>query len=92
MGSIEHLRRRLAEGMVIPACPLALNSRRRLDERRQRAVLRYYRDAGAGGVAIGVHTTQFEIRKPEHDLFRPVLELAAETLRHSPSTPGLGTS
>lgn len=81
MDGIEALRSRLAAGMVIPACPLALNTRRRFDPRRQRAVLRYYRDAGAGGVAIGVHTTQFAIRNPKFGLFRPVLELAAETLR-----------
>jgi hypothetical protein len=58
--------------------PLALTSDRKLDERRQRALCRYYADAGAGGLAVGVHTTQFAIRNPEHGLFRPVLELAAE--------------
>ncbi|MBE9927747.1 dihydrodipicolinate synthase family protein, partial [Cellulosimicrobium cellulans] len=63
-------------GTVIPAQPLALDADRRLDERRQRALTRYYHAAGAGGVAVGVHTTQFEIR--EHGLLRPVLELAAE--------------
>jgi dihydrodipicolinate synthase/N-acetylneuraminate lyase len=66
---------------VIPAHPLALRADRRLDERRQRALTRYYMDAGAGGVAVGVHTTQFAIRDPRHGLFRPVLELAAETVR-----------
>ncbi|MEU4142828.1 dihydrodipicolinate synthase family protein [Streptomyces parvulus] len=66
----------LARGTVIPAHPLALDPARRLDERRQRALTRYYLDAGAGGVAVGVHTTQFTIR--EHGLLRPVLELAAE--------------
>jgi len=66
--------------MVIPACPLALTSRRRLDERRQRALLRYYLAAGAGGVAVGVHTTQFAIRDPKVGLFKPVLELAAEEM------------
>ncbi|MEO8562530.1 MAG: dihydrodipicolinate synthase family protein [bacterium] len=75
------LRRRLGEGIVIPAHPLALTSERRLDERRQRALTRYYLDAGAGGIAVGVHTTQFAIRRPEHGLLRPVLELAAETAR-----------
>lgn len=71
-------RNTLKAGTVIPAVPLALNANRRFDERRQRALLRYYAAAGAGGVAIGVHTTQFAIRKPEHSLFRPVLRLAAQ--------------
>ena len=75
------LRASLGEGVVIPAHPLALTSARRLDERHQRALTRYYLDAGAGGIAVGVHTTQFAIRKPEHGLYRPVLELAAETAR-----------
>jgi Dihydrodipicolinate synthetase family len=69
----------LRRGVVIPAHPLALDARRRLDERHQRALTRYYADAGAGGVAVGVHTTQFDIRR--HGLYQPVLELAAETLR-----------
>ena len=68
-------------GQVIPAHPLALTSRRTLDERHQRALTRYYMDAGAGGIAVGVHTTQFAIRDPRHGLYRPVLELAAETAR-----------
>jgi hypothetical protein len=72
---------KLHEGLVIPACPLALNADRQFDERRQRALLRYYVAAGAGGVAVGVHTTQFAIRAPQHDLFQPVLTLAAEELR-----------
>jgi dihydrodipicolinate synthase/N-acetylneuraminate lyase len=67
--------------MVIPAHPLALDSRRRLDERRQAALTRYYRDAGAGGVAIGVHTTQFAIRDPKIGLFEPVLSIAASVAR-----------
>jgi dihydrodipicolinate synthase/N-acetylneuraminate lyase len=66
-------------GAVIPAHPLALDADRRLDERRQRALTRYYIDAGAGGLAVGVHTTQFAIR--DVGLYRPVLELAAETAR-----------
>jgi hypothetical protein len=74
------VKERLREGLVIPAHPLALTAARRLDERRQRALTRYYHAAGAGGVAVGVHTTQFAIREPEHGLLRPVLELAAETL------------
>src|SRR3982074_422631 len=69
----------LCAGQVIPAHPLALTARRTLDERRQRALTRYYIDAGAGGIAVGVHTTQFAIRDPRHGLYRPVLELAAET-------------
>ena len=69
---------RLLEGCVIPAHPLALDRERRLDERRQRALTRYYLDAGAGGVAVAVHTTQFEIRR--HGLLEPVLRLAAETV------------
>jgi dihydrodipicolinate synthase/N-acetylneuraminate lyase len=65
--------------MVIPAHPLALTAARKLDERRQRALTRYYLDAGASGVAVGVHTTQFAIRSPKVGLYRPVLALAAET-------------
>lgn len=68
----------LRSGIVIPALPLALNSNRKMDERRQRALIRYYLDAGAGGLAVAVHTTQFEIRLPEVGLFRPILELAKE--------------
>lgn len=66
--------------MAIPACPLALTEGRRFDERRQRALLRYYRKAGAGGVAVGVHTTQFAIHDPKVGLLRPVWELAATEL------------
>jgi dihydrodipicolinate synthase/N-acetylneuraminate lyase len=74
------VRAALGHGLVIPACPLALNRARKLDERRQRALLRYYLAAGAGGLAVGVHTTQFAIRAPQNGLFRPVLELAAEEI------------
>lgn len=81
MATTDPVRSRLREGLVIPACPLALTARRRLDERRQRALLRYYLAAGAGGVAVGVHTTQFAIRDPRIGLFQPVLQLAAEELR-----------
>jgi dihydrodipicolinate synthase/N-acetylneuraminate lyase len=73
------LRQHLLTGQVIPAHPLALTPTRSLDERRQVALTRYYLDAGAGGLAVGVHTTQFRIR--DHGLLRPVLELAAETTR-----------
>ncbi len=67
-----------SKGIVIPALPLALNKNRQFDEQRQRAIIRYYLDAGVGGVAVAVHTTQFEIRLPQVGLFRPVLELAKE--------------
>lgn len=70
----------IRSGIVIPAHPLAVTQSRQLDERRQRALSRYYHAAGAQGVAIGVHTTQFEIRQPEHGLLKPVLELGAETI------------
>ncbi|MBN9663280.1 MAG: dihydrodipicolinate synthase family protein [Acidobacteria bacterium] len=66
----------LRRGVVIPAHPLALTAERKLDERRQRALTRYYLAAGAGGVAVGVHTTQFAIHDPKVGLYRPVLELA----------------
>jgi dihydrodipicolinate synthase/N-acetylneuraminate lyase len=78
---IQALRRRLAAGLVIPAHPLALDASRRLDERRQAALTRYYRAAGAGGLAVGVHTTQFAIRDPKVGLFEPVLALAAAVAR-----------
>ncbi len=75
----------LRKGVVIPAHPLALTAARKLDERRQRALTRYYLAAGSGGIAVGVHTTQFAIR--DVGLFRPVLELAAdEEKRHKPLT------
>jgi dihydrodipicolinate synthase/N-acetylneuraminate lyase len=67
----------LRQGVVIPAHPLALDTRRELDPRRQRALTRYYLDAGAGGLAVGVHTTQFAIR--DVGLYRPVLELTMRT-------------
>ena len=66
-------------GMVIPAHPLALDASRQLDEKRQAALTRYYLESGAGGVAVGVHTTQFELHEPERGLLAPVLELAALT-------------
>lgn len=73
-------KRAIERGLVIPACPLALDAERRWDERRQRGLIRYYLDAGAGGLAVGVHTTQFAIRDPRHGLFQPVLALAAEEI------------
>src|SRR4051812_12210525 len=66
----------LAQGAVIPAHPLALDAQRRFDRRRQRALTRYYIDAGAGGLAVGVHTTQFAIR--EKGLYETVLRSAME--------------
>ncbi len=70
--------RALHEGLVIPAHPLALDEHRRLDERSQRALTRYYAASGAGGVAVGVHSTQFEIREPQYNLFEKVLRMASE--------------
>ncbi|WP_409346401.1 dihydrodipicolinate synthase family protein [Paenibacillus sp. MBLB4367] len=68
----------LHEGLVIPAHPLALTEDRKLDERSQRALARYYMAAGSGGIAVGVHSTQFEIRDKGIDLYEPVLRIAAE--------------
>ena len=73
-------RQQLNLGLAIPAHPLALTSSRKLDERRQRALTRYYIAAGVGGLAVGVHTTQFAIRDPKVGLFNPVLELAKEEM------------
>ena len=70
----------LQQGTVIPAHPLALNQQLKLDEMRQRQLTRYYMASGAGGIAVGVHTTQFEIRRPEINLLEPVLRLAAEEI------------
>ena len=77
------IRQALARGAVIPAHPLALTAERRLDERRQRALSRYYIAAGAGGLAVGVHTTEFAIRDPRVGLFEPVLKLAAEEMNRA---------
>ncbi len=74
------VRARLRDGLVIPAHPLALTANLRLDERRQRALTRYYLDAGAGGIAVGVHTTQFAIHDPSVGWYEPVLALAAGVL------------
>ncbi len=76
----------LRRGVAIPAHPLALDARRKLDERRQRALTRYYIAAGSGGLAVGVHTTQFEIRQPEIGLFKPVLQLAREEMDRADAT------
>ncbi len=73
------LRPHLRAGQVIPALPLALQRNRRWDEPHQRALVRYYLDSGVGGLAVGVHSTQFAIRDPQIALYAPVLRLAAET-------------
>jgi hypothetical protein len=78
------LREKLRSGLAIPAHPLALDSHRKLDERRQRALTRYYIAAGAGGLAVGVHTTQFAIRDAKIGLLEPVLSLAIEESRMHP--------
>jgi len=70
----------LDAGTIIPAHPLALTAERTLDEERQRLLTRYYMAAGAGGIAIGVHSTQFEIRDPEVNLYEKVLMLAADEI------------
>lgn len=77
---ISSLREHLGAGQVVPALPLALNEDRRWSKRHQQALIRYYLESGAGGLAVGVHSTQFEIRDPEHALFEAVLEFAAEVL------------
>jgi dihydrodipicolinate synthase/N-acetylneuraminate lyase len=74
------LKKILLKGVVIPAHPLALDENLRIDEKHQRLLTRYYIESGAGGIAIGVHTTQFEIRKPEFQLYEPVLRIAAEEI------------
>jgi hypothetical protein len=76
----------LSEGTVIPAHPLALKQQLQLDEARQRQLTRYYMASGAGGVAVGVHTTQFEIRKPEINLLEPVLKMAADEIKRAELT------
>lgn len=76
----EVVRHALLEGLVIPACPLALDQSGQWSEQYQTALVRYYVESGAGGVAVGVHSTQFAIRAPEHGLFQPVLTRAAEEI------------
>jgi hypothetical protein len=83
------LRAKLLSGLVIPAHPLAVNSQRQLDERRQRAMTRYYLAAGAGGVAVGVHITQFAIRDPNVGLLEPLRTLAAEESRDTVKIAGV---
>ena len=81
------IRQHLATGHVIPALPLALDAEGTWSRRYQRALVRYYLEAGAGGIAVGVHSTQFEIRDPEVALFEPVLRLAAETIAAEARAP-----
>lgn len=83
----DSLRARLMAGLVIPAHPLALNAARKLDEHRQRALSRYYIEAGSGGLAVGVHTTQFAIRRPEVGYYAPVLQLAMDAASEYPHHP-----
>lgn len=78
MGRHELALEKLAKGTVIPATPLAIDDNRKFDEERERILMRYYLNAGVGGVAVAVHTTQFEIRDPEFNLYRPVLTVAAD--------------
>jgi len=76
----ENAHKILKEGTVIPAIPLALDANRQFDEKRQRALIRYYLDAGVGGVAVAVHTTQFEIRLPKYNMFELVTRITAEEI------------
>ena len=82
-----HIIDKLRSGCVIPAHPLALQPDNKIDTRRQRALTSYYLDAGAGGLAVGVHTTQFAIHDPKVGLYRPTLELAIETASQSNADP-----
>ncbi len=77
------IRQLLQEGTVIPAHPLALTQNFQFDENRQRRLTRYYMASGSGGIAVGVHTTQFEIRKSEINLLEPVLKLAADEIEQA---------
>jgi len=83
-----HLLDKLRSGCVIPAHPLALNADHTIEARHQRALTRYYLAAGAEGLAVGVHTTQFAIHDPKVGLYRPVLELAMETVRQAVASTG----
>ena len=74
------IRQLLDRGLAIPAVPMALTAERKFDERRQRALLRYYAAAGMGGMAVGVHTTQFAIRDPKYALFEPVLRVCSQVM------------
>ena len=89
MATMEQTRARLSEGLFIPAHPLALTEKRFLDEMYQRSLTRYYLAAGVDGIAVGVHTTQFEIHDPSCGLYRPVLELCRETMMEHESRTGI---
>ena len=80
MGRHEEALKILHGGTVIPAIPLVLDENRKFNEAGQRTLIRYYLDAGVGGLAVAVHTTQFEIRKPEVGLFEPVLRVTKEEM------------
>ena len=76
------IKEKLHAGTVIPAHPLALTEERKLDEYRQRLLTQYYIASGAGGLAVGVHTTQFEIRKPEINVYDSVLRIASDEINN----------
>jgi dihydrodipicolinate synthase/N-acetylneuraminate lyase len=88
MRDIQRTRQKLLEGQVIPAHPLALTPDRTIDVRHQRTLTRYYCAAGAGGLAVGVHTTQFAIHEPATNLYTPVLKLAMDVVREHKSEIG----
>lgn len=81
---------KLRSGCVIPAHPLALQADNRIDEQHQKAMSRYYLASGAGGLAVGVHTTQFAIHNPRTGLYKPVLELAGEAAQQYTKTTNCG--
>ncbi|SIO13588.1 dihydrodipicolinate synthase family protein [Chitinophaga niabensis] len=80
----EHIKALLQKGAFIPAHPLALNEDLSIDEKSQRRLTRYYMASGVDGVAVGVHTTQFEVRQPEFNYLEPVLRMAAEEVGDRP--------
>jgi len=84
-----HIRLKVKKGLVIPAMPLALNPDRSFNEMHQRALTRYYIEADVGGIAVGVHSTQFQIREPEIGLFKPVLNLVSKAI-DAHCKPGAG--
>ena len=75
--------KKIIDGAFIPAHPLALNSDLSIDEESQRGLTRYYISCGVGGIAIGVHTTQFEIRDPKYNYYETVLRIASEEINNS---------
>lgn len=83
------IKEKLLAGTVIPAHPLALSADRKLDEFRQRLLTQYYLASGAGGIAVGVHTTQFEIRKPEINLYEKVLSIASDEVNKAIQKNGI---